>query len=67
MSPTALLGVSLGILCVGAVLWLITTRVNVTAEERGMTAGRVAALVAVLAIGAGIIGGGVAIALLVRG
>ena len=67
MSPIALLGVSLGVLSVGAVLWLITTRVNVTAEERGMTAGRVAALVAVLAVGVGIVGAGGAVALLLRG
>jgi hypothetical protein len=67
MSPIALLGLSLGVLCVGAVLAAITTRVNVTALERGVTAGRVAALVALLAIGTGIGGAGIAVWLLLRG
>jgi len=66
VSHIALLGVSLGVLCVGAVLAAISTRVNVTAVDRGMTAGRVAALVGLAAIAAGIVGAGVAITLLLR-
>jgi hypothetical protein len=67
VSPIVLLGASLGVLCVGAVLAVVTTRVNATEIERGVTAGRLAALVALLAIGAGIVGAVAAIVLLLRG
>jgi hypothetical protein len=39
----------------------------VTAVERGLTAGRVVALIAVLAIGGGIVGAVVAVALMLNG
>jgi hypothetical protein len=67
VSSIALLGVSFGVLCIGAVLAARSTRVNVTAVERGITPGRVTALVGLLAIGTGIVGVGIAIALLLRG
>jgi hypothetical protein len=64
VSPIALFGVSLGVLFLGAVVAAVTARVNVTVPDRGMTPGRVAALVALLAMGAGVAGSVVGVAML---
>jgi hypothetical protein len=67
VSHFALLAVSLGVQFVGSGLAAATTRTNVTAVERGVTAGRVVALIGVLAIGGGILGAVVAVVLMLRG
>jgi hypothetical protein len=60
-------GASLAVLSVGVLLAAATTRINVTVVERGVTTGRVIAAIALLAIGAGVVGTVIAVARLVRG
>jgi hypothetical protein len=67
VSPLGFLFVSFLVLCVGVVLTAATSRVNATSLDGPMGAGRIAAGIAVLADVAGIVGVGVAIALLVKG
>ena len=69
MSPLGFLFVSFLVLCVGVgvVLTAATSRVNATSLDGPTGAGRIAAGIAVLADVAGIVGVGVAIALLVKG
>ena len=67
MSPLGLLFVSLVVLGVGLILTAATSRVNATALDSTMGAGRIAAAIAVLADVAGVVGAGVAVVLLLRG
>ncbi len=67
MSPIAMFGASLAVLSVGVVLAAVTARTNVTAVERGVTTGRVVAAIALLAIGAGVVGTVIAVVRLVGG